>query len=104
MRQLLHGDIIAAARSLVEIPSPERAAAISAMLYHAHVADKIMKRTGMPHKTWGNGSLLAAAMPKSKRWEPFVGDMDYLCAMQLILKALIDWKRDRQPSHRRYVR
>lgn len=102
MRQILHGDIIAAARSLLRVPLPERAAAVSAMLYQAHSADKVMKRTGRPHKKWGNGSLLSAAGPLPKRAEPFAGDVDYLCAMQIILAALIDWRNDCRPSRRRY--
>lgn len=103
MRQVLHGDIIAAARSLLEISPPERAAAVSAMLYRAHSADKVMKRTGMPHKIWGNGSLLAAAGPKPTQAEPFPSDINYLCALQSILAALIEWKRGRGLSQRRHA-
>ncbi|WP_050525248.1 hypothetical protein [Pseudorhodobacter ferrugineus] len=100
----MHGDIIAAARALVEIPSPERAAAISAMFYRAHSADKIMKHTGMPHQAWGNGSLLAATQPRPNLPEPSLSNMDYLRALQQILTALIDWKCERDPSLRRYGR
>lgn len=102
MRQVLMGDVIAAARSLLEVPPSERRAAISKMLYHAHIADKVMKRTGSPHRKWGNDSLMAAAFPKPKQGEPFLSNLDYLYAMRLILEQLIAWKQARQPSIRRH--
>lgn len=101
MRQVLHGDIVAAARSLVEIAPKDRAGALRDMLFHAHSADKFRKRTGVPHRHWGNGSLMAAAFPRPKREEPSLSDLDYLAAMQLILAGLVEWKQSRRPSGRR---
>jgi len=103
MRQVLHGDIIAAARSLREIAPQDRAAAICAMLYHAHSADKFRKRTGAPHRQWGNGSLMAAALPRPKQGEPSLSDLDYLAALQLILLGVLEWKQSRRPKCRRHV-
>lgn len=103
MRQVLLGDIIAAARALLEIPPSDRAAAIKTMLYLAHSADKFRKRTGRPHKQWGNGSLMAA-VPKPKFHEPYLSSVNYLCALQLVLAALTEWKRGHDPSLRRYAR
>lgn len=102
MRQVLHGDIIAAARCLVEIPPSDRAAAISDMLYHAHTADKVTKRTGAPHKTWGNGSLMAAALPRPKHAEPSLSNLDYLAALHIILDALMAWRQSRRASIQRH--
>ncbi len=102
MRQVLHGDLIAAARSLAEIAPQDRAAAVCAMLYHAHSADKFRKRTGVPHRQWGNGSLMMAASPRPKQAEPSLSDLDYLASMQLILQELLEWKRSRRPQFGRH--
>jgi len=102
MRQVLHGDIIAAARSLLEIAPQDRAAAICVMLYHAHSADKFRKRTGGSHRQWGNGSLMTAASPRPKQGEPSLSDLDYLAALQLILHAVLEWKRSRRPEFGRH--
>lgn len=93
MRQVFLGDVVAAARSLLELPPPERAAATVSMINHAHIADKVMKRTGVPHKRWGNGSLMAAAFPKPTVAEPFLSDLAYLTAIRLILASLATWKQ-----------
>lgn len=104
MRQILIGDVIAAARSMLELPNPERAGAVSKMLYRAHIADKVMKRTGLPHKAWGNGSLMAAVSPKPKQAEPFLNDPDYLEALRSTLEQVIAWKKGLQASHHPLVR
>lgn len=92
MRQVLLGDVVAAARALMDLPPSERAAAIARMIDQAHCADKFTKRTGRPHKCWGNGSLMAAAVPKPKTREPFLSDPAYIQAMQQCLAALLAWK------------
>lgn len=102
MRQVLIGDIIAAARSLLEVPPCERTVAAAAMLYRAHVADKVTKRTGLPHKTWGNGSLMAAALPRPNRAEPFLTDAAYLEAVHFMLGHVIAWKRANRALIRRH--
>lgn len=104
MRQVMLGDVVAAARSLLEVPPSERAAAISLMIDRAHIADKIMKRIGLPHKDWGNGSLMAAALPKPTTSEPFLDDLDYLEAMKLSFAALVSWKHRQANSIRRHER
>lgn len=100
MRQILIGDIIAAARSILDVPSVDRAAAIAKMFYNAHVADKVTKRTGLPHKNWGNGSLLSIARPMKP--EPFLSDHEFLEALRITIDELIAWKRANQTSHRRH--
>jgi hypothetical protein len=102
MRQILVGDIIAAARSLLDVPPSKRANTLSEILFQAHAADKITKRTGMPHKTWGNGSLMAAAAAKQS--EPFLSDPAFLDVLRLTVDGLIAWKHANQASHRRHER
>lgn len=93
MRPILMGDIIAAARVLLEHPVEEREAHAAAMIYHARIADKVRKRTGRPHRLWGNGSLMAAARLKPTQPEPFAGSPDYLAALMVVTKALLEDKR-----------
>jgi hypothetical protein len=101
MRQVLLGDIVAAARAVLDLPPSEQAVAVSTMMDRAHIADKIMKRTGLPHRQWGNGSLMAAAGPRPQKPEPFLSDLDYLAALRLILQALATWKQNQRRSIRR---
>jgi hypothetical protein len=93
MRQVLLGDVVAAARSALELPPREQPAAISGMMYRAHCADKVMKRRRRLHAQLGNGSLMAAAMPRPMAAEPFLSDCDYLDAIRLVLSVLAAWKQ-----------
>ena len=102
MRQVLIGDIIAVARSVLGLPHTDRATAIAAILENAHIADKVTKRTGRPHRAWGNGSLIAASTPKHGRAEPFAGDMDYLDALKETIEQVLCWKRQKRGTHRRH--
>ena len=102
MRQVLMGDLIAVARSVLGLHRIDRATAIVTILDHAHIADKVTKRTGRPHDVWGNGSLLAATIPKPDRPEPFAGDMDYLDALQETIEQVLLWKRQRRASQWRH--
>lgn len=87
------GDIIAAARALRNVPPSMQPAAVNALFYRAHLADKVMKRTGLPHSAWGNGSLLACAATPAPMPEPFPSDLEYLGALRLVIEGLIAWKK-----------
>lgn len=89
MRQILIGDIIAAARTLLELPGEKREEHLREMLYHARIADKVRKRTGKPHRDWGNGSLMAAAFPRPSCPEPVLSNRDYLMALRLVTDVLL---------------
>ena len=93
MRQILMGDLITLARVAYAHPRAERKSSIHAVLDQAHAADKLTKRTGRPHRVWGNGSLMAAAAPWPKAAEPFAGDLDYLDVFRETLAQVILWKR-----------
>lgn len=101
MRQILMGDIVAVARSLMDVPPQMQASAANTMFYRAHVADKFMKRTGVPHPVWGNGSLLACAASGPSKAEPFPNNLAYLSSLGLVIEELIAWKRLRCRSIRR---
>lgn len=100
MRQVFLGDVVAAARSVLEVPQHDRAAALVLMMYRAHCADKVMKRTQQPHACWGNGSLMAAATPKPTAAEPYLSDCDYLAAIRLVLSVLAAWKQQQSARGR----
>lgn len=57
MRQVLLGDILAAARALALIDPPARQPHLNLWLDQAHAAHKYMKRYARPHPTWGLGSI-----------------------------------------------
>lgn len=104
MRQILIGDVIAAARSTLELPLPQRAGAVSKMLYRAHIADKVMKRMAIPHEAWGNGSLMGAVFPKPAHPEPYLSDPAYLDALRSTLEQVTAWKKRLQVPHHHHVR
>ena len=78
---------------MLEVPPQAWAQTATTMLDHAHMADKVVKRTGVPHRKWGNGSLMAAAFPTPKSAEPFLNNPAYIEAMHLVLQQLIAWRR-----------
>jgi hypothetical protein len=102
MRQIMIGDIIAVARSVLGQQSADRAGTVQALLDHAHIADKVMKRLGRPHPLWGNGSLLAACAAHPKPPEPFAGDLAYLEAMRDTIAQVMCWKRAAGELHSRH--
>ncbi len=90
MRQILLGDVTAAARALVTAPPGDRARLIRLWLDQAHMAHAFHKRIGRPHPLWGNGSLMARALAAGPRAEPLPSDPDYLSALRLVIEALLD--------------
>jgi hypothetical protein len=93
MRQILMGDIIAAARSLQNVPPHMQGEVANEMLFRAHAADKYVKRTGTTHAAWGNGSLMASAVNLSNQPEPFLSNLEYLESLRLVIEELIVWKK-----------
>lgn len=62
MRQVLIGDLMAAARVIVPLPAQDRRPVLRRLLAETHAAHLYAKRFGRPHRLWGNGSLMARAM------------------------------------------
>ncbi|WP_282367310.1 hypothetical protein [Defluviimonas aestuarii] len=93
MRQVIHGDVVAVARAVVDLPPACRVSEIRRVLECAHAADLYRKHTGRSHPSWGNGSLAGAVMGKAaKVTEPFLSDLRYLEAMAAVIETLLDWK------------
>ena len=92
MRPVLHGDVTHAARALLRVPEPARAAFCAALIRNTELADRHRARTGRVHPFWGNGSLMAAARVHPLAPEPDFDNDSYCACMELVLRALVDWR------------
>ena len=96
MRPILIGDLIAAARVVVLLPDPDRAAEVSRLLAEARVADRFRRRCGRSHPVWGNGSLMAAASAHPRAREALSRDPDFLRALRHVIDGVLS--RDLRPA------
>lgn len=105
MRELLQGDVAAAARVLLALPEAARAPALKRMLAEAEIADRYRRHVGRAHWLYGDGSLRAAAMRHAMPAEPLLSDPDYLDCLARVIAALSE-RRSRGPvfSSRRSFR
>ena len=62
MRPCLLDDLLAGAGRLASVPHHERPTLARRLLHEAHAAHHFMRRFGVPHPRWGNGSLMARAL------------------------------------------
>ena len=62
MREIVHGDVVAAACALLAVTPEGWEARIAAYLIWADAADRYRRRLGRAHPVWGNGSLMGAAL------------------------------------------
>ncbi|MBI1217485.1 MAG: hypothetical protein GC186_02965 [Rhodobacteraceae bacterium] len=97
MRQVLMGDVIAAARVLLADDPPHRPVLLGRMIHQAEQADHYRKRLGRNHPDWGNGSLMAAAGVWPQAPEPFLSDPDYLDCLDMVLVRLALRRCRRKP-------
>lgn len=88
MREVLPGDLSAAARALLPLPEAARRAAAKRMIAEADIADRYRKRTGRAHALYGNGSLMAAALRRHPPAEPFLSDPGYLDCLATVILLL----------------
>lgn len=94
MRTITHGDVIAAARAIHDLPPEAQRRMVQRFLDRAHAADLFRKRFGRAHPFWGNGSLMAAATGEGRaRPEPFLSDTPYLETLALVIETVLDWRR-----------
>ncbi|WP_425071033.1 hypothetical protein [Sagittula sp. S175] len=91
MRPVLSQDINAAARALMPVPPEARRVLIRRMLAEADAADAFRRTHRKAHATWGDGTLMAAALARPvARETPLSGD--YLECQYLVLEALLKWR------------
>ncbi len=93
MRQVLHGDVVAAARVLLAERPEARAGAFARLLAEADLADRWRRATGRAHPLHGDGSLMAAALAHRPRPEPFLSEADYLECLRVVIEGLIARRR-----------
>ena len=82
MRACLLDDLLAGAARLAMVPHPERPGLARRLLHEAHAAHHFMRRFGVPHPRWGNGSLMARALGAA------VPSTRPLCLQSLAVMAL----------------
>ncbi|MFW2587545.1 hypothetical protein [Sagittula sp. SSi028] len=88
MRPVLPGDISAAVRALLSVPPPDRAALARRLVEQAALADSHRRRTGCAHPDFGDGTLMAAALPHATARERAMTDPECLDCMALLLHEL----------------
>ena len=94
MREIVHGDVVAAACALLAVTPEGWEARIAGYLIRADAADRYRRRIGRAHPRWGNGSLMGAVLCEAGIWpEPRLSDPVYAEAMVAVLMALIRRKQ-----------
>lgn len=89
MRPVLHGDVCAAARVLLNAPALGREVLCRRMIAEAEVADRHVQRAGQMHPLFGNGSLMSAARKRVLADEPGFDNRDYCLCFETVLRVLI---------------
>lgn len=85
MRAVTLGDLDVAARVILR--ADNRVAAAEEMLRRAAAADLYRKRLGKLHRSWGNGTLSAAALSLGPPAPSRTMDSDYAAAMVVLIKV-----------------
>ncbi|MFZ9200573.1 MAG: hypothetical protein ACO22Z_14670 [Paracoccaceae bacterium] len=62
MRRCLLDDLLAGAARLAAAPPSLRPDLAQRLILEAHAAHHFMRRFGVPHPRWGNGSIMARAL------------------------------------------
>jgi hypothetical protein len=92
MRQILIGDVLAAAEALSQVQHEDRANTITRLIEEAHAAHSYHKRLGRPHPCWGNGSLMARVMATCRRESQSFNDSGALHLLSEVSSAIAVWK------------
>ena len=88
MRPVLHGDVICAACALLAVPRGGRWRLAREMVAQAKAADRYRRHFGRAHPSWGNGTLMAAALSRPVAPERRLDDPDYADCLILALEAV----------------
>lgn len=98
MRPVLHGDVSAAARVLLNAPPDQRERLCRRMIAEAETADGHVSKTGRLHPLFGNGSLMAAARNRRLAAEPAFDDLQYCRCFETVLRHLIRFRINQKHS------
>ena len=88
MRPVFHGDIVAAARAIFPLSVRDRSLKLDDLLLKSARADAFRIATGRLNPSWGDGSLMAAALAEDPPPEPSLEDRDYCLCLGQVLAAL----------------
>lgn len=86
MLPLCHGDVVAAARVLLDHDDTQWPWVLSRMRAEAIRAQAWRASRGRQHPIWGDGSLAASALRRTPRREPRLTDTTYREALVFVLK------------------
>jgi hypothetical protein len=88
MRDVVLGDVIAAARALRSVRPGLRRFVLTRMCREAASARRHYVLTRRSHRRWGDGSLMTAALRRRPVPEPPLSDPEYRACLILVLQAL----------------
>lgn len=88
MRPVLHGDAMAVARVLRNLPETVRGAKLKQLIALAEMADAHRQKTGLAHPLWGNGSLMGVVQRAVRGSEPPLEDREYCQCLALVFEQL----------------
>lgn len=89
MRRVLYGDVRAAARALLAVPSDARGPLLARLFAEAEAADAYRLETGRAHPSFGTGSLMSAALAHDVAREPYLEDPTYAACMAEVFEGLV---------------
>ena len=89
MRHVAPPDLSTAARALLALPAPARAAEAARLVAETEAADRYRKRVGRSHPLWGNGTLEGAARGRPLAEPRSMSDTDYLSCLAVVLDAIL---------------
>ncbi|MCU0910028.1 MAG: hypothetical protein MUE98_01370 [Rhodobacteraceae bacterium] len=89
MRHIAPSDLSTAARALLALPAPARAAEAARLVSETEAADRYRKRVGRSHPLWGNGTLEGAARGRVLAEPRSLSDTDYLSCLAVVLDAIL---------------
>ncbi|CUH47898.1 DUF7742 family protein [Ruegeria atlantica] len=98
MRPVLHGDVSAAARVLLNAPPSDRERLCTRMINEAELADIYVGHTGRLHPLFGNGSLMTVARTRPLANEPSFDDLKYCQCFEMVLRCLVQFRVTRMRS------
>lgn len=94
MRAVQLADIEAAVHVLLAQPSSHRAQTMMLLCERASIADRYRKRLRRPHREFGTGTLMSAAVAFNRVRRSSYLSSDYMSCLQLVAQTLTSCRQD----------